>query len=470
MKKDTRSASVPQAAAAAASGAGIPRMPGGYPLLGHAIQLRSHPLNFVQSLRAEGDVVAFRLGPRRAYAVNHPELIRQMLVADAKKFEKGKMFEKGRLVARNGLFTSEGDFHLRQRRLVQPLFHQSHIARYTATMWEVAQSRVDSWRDGQEVRIDQELFALALTTVTKVLFSTEISDQWSAAVQRSLPVLLEGLARRALAPIDLLDKLPTPMNRRFGEALSVMENVVNGIIGEYRAGRAESGDLLGALLRARDEQTGAGMTDQQVYDEVVTMLIAGTETTAGALTWACYLLSRHPDVLRRLQAELYGTLGDREVRYADLGNLRYLQQVIAETLRLYPPTWMLMRRPVTDVTLGKWTIPAGATVLFSIYALQRDPALYERPDRFDPDRWAPERAAAIKRGTYIPFGSGARGCVGEQFARTEMAVILSVILRKYSLYPVRGGSAEPVVRILVTPSPIPLIIRRRPAVHDYQET
>ena len=468
MTKEVRGASVPPEATAAPSVV-IPRMPGGYPFLGHALQIRFHPLEFVQSLRTEGDVVAFRLGPQQAYAVNHPDLIRQMLVADAKKFEKGKMFEKGRLVARNGLFTSEGDFHLRQRRIIQPLFQHSHIARYTAAMWAVTQSRVDSWRDGQEVRVDQEFFSLALAVATKVLFSTEISDQWSLEVQQSLPVLLEGLARRALTPIDLLDKLPTPMNRRFGKALRAMENVVNSIIDEYRAGRAESGDLLGALLRARDEETGEGMSDQQVYDEVVSMLIAGTETTAGVLSWACYLLSRHPHVLRRVQAELDGTLGDREVRYADLRNLSYLEQVIAETLRLYPPTWMLMRRPVVDVDLGKWTIPAGSTVLFSIYALQRDPALYELPEQFDPDRWTPERAADIQRGTYIPFGSGVRGCAGERFARTEIAVILSVILREYNLYPAPARPAEPIARILITPTAIPLVIERRPTGREPQE-
>jgi cytochrome P450 len=469
MTEETRDEPVPLAAATAALSAVIPRMPGGHPFFGHAFQLRRHPLDFVQSLRAEGDVVTFRLGPQRAYAVNRPDLIRQMLVADAKKFEKGKMFEKGRLVARNGLFTSEGDFHLRQRRIIQPLFHHSSIARYTATMREVAQSRVDSWRDGQEVLMDQEMFSLALATVTKVLFAAEIRDQWSAAVQQSLPVLLEGLARRALAPIDLLDKLPTPMNRRFSKALRVLENVVNSIIDASRADRAESGDLLGALLRARDEQTGEGMSDQQVYDEVVTMLIAGTETTAGVLSWACYLLSRHPQALRRLQAELDETLGDREARYADLGNLRYLQQVIAETLRLHPPTWMLMRRPVADVALGRWTIPAGSMVLFSIYALQRDPAFYELPELFDPDRWAPERAADIQRGTYIPFGSGVRGCAGEQFARAEIAIILSVILRNYSLHPARARPVEPIVRLLVTPSAIPLVIERRPAGGEHQE-
>lgn len=469
MTEEISDESVTGAAATTPLSAVIPRMPGGHLPLGHALQLRNRPLEFVQSLRSAGDVVAFRLGQKTAYAVNHPDLIRQMLVADAKKFEKGKMFEKGRLVARNGLFTSEGDFHMRQRRIIQPLFHQSSIARYTATMGEVARSRVGSWRDGQELRMEREMFSLALTTVTRVLFSAEIRDQWSAAFQQSLPVLLEGLARRALAPIDLLDKLPTPMNRRFSRALGVMEGVVNSIIEEARSAGAESGDLLGALLRARDEQTGEGMSDQQVYDEVVSMLIAGTETTAGVLSWACYLLSRHPQVLRRLQAELDETLGGRTAGYADLGSLRYLQQVIAETLRLYPPTWMLMRRPVADVTLGRWTIPAGSMVLFSIYALHRDPALYERPEVFDPDRWAPERAAGIRRGTYIPFGSGVRGCAGEPFARAEIAIILGAILRDYRLRPARGRPVEPIVRLLVTPSAMPLIIERRPAGRERQE-
>jgi cyclooctatin synthase len=206
-----------------------------------------------------------------------------------------------------------------------------------------------------------------------------------------------------------------------------------------------------------------------VYDEVVTMLIAGTQTTADALSWTCYLLTQHPHVLQRLQSELDETLGDREVRYADLGNLRYLQQVIAETLRLYPSTWMLMRRPVVDVDLGSWTIPAGSTVLFSIYALQRDSALYELPEQFNPDRWAPERAADIQRSAYIPFGSGVRGCVGEHFARAEMAVILSVILRDYSLHPALAQPTEPIPRLLLQPSAIPLIIERRLAGREHQD-
>ncbi|MFI1962752.1 cytochrome P450 [Streptomyces pathocidini] len=458
----------PRQAAEPVPGTQIPSMPGGYPFLGHALQLRTRPLEFVQELRKHGDIVAFRLGTRDAYAVNHPDLIRQMLVTDAKNFRKGRMFEKGRLVARNGLFTSEGDFHLRQRRIIQPLLRRAHIQQYTSTMHQIAHAQVDTWREGQEIRMDRELFDLALATVTRVLFSTRLGEGRSAAVCRSLPVLLEGLGRRAVAPIDLLDKLPTVMNYRFARALAQIRGVIEDIIAEHRSRPAGSEDLLAALLAARDEQSGEGMSDEQVYDEVVTMLIAGTETTAGALSWACYLLSRHPQIQRRLQAELDAQLGDRDVGFDDLGRLRFLHQVIAETLRLHPSTWMLMRSPVTDVALGERVLPAGAIVLFSIYALQRDPSLYPDPDVFDPDRWVPGRTAQLPKDAYIPFGAGIRGCAGEQFARAEMAVILSVILRRFTLQPATARPARPIVRLIPMPGAMPLTVRRRPHGHGIQ--
>ncbi|WP_372412317.1 cytochrome P450 [Streptomyces luteireticuli] len=441
---------------------GILHMPGGFPILGHAGQLRTHPLEFVRSLREYGDIVAFRLGPRTAYAVNHPDLIRQMLVTDAKSFTKGRMFDKGRLVARNGLFTSEGDFHLHQRRTIQPLLGRAHIRQYTATMCQITQAHVGTWRDGHEIRMDRELFDLALATATRVLFSTQLGKGRSETVRRCLPILLEGLGKRAVAPIDFLDKLPTVMNYRFSKALSLMHSVIEEIIAEYRVRDTGTADLLAALLAARDEDTGEGMSDEQVYDEVITMLIAGTETTAGALSWACNLLSRHPHIQARLQDELDECLGDRDVAFEDLGKLHFLQQVIAETLRLHPSTWMLTRSPVTDIELGGHVLPAGSTILFSIYALQRDPSLFPDPDSFDPDRWAPDRAEQLNRDAYIPFGAGVRGCAGEQFARTEMGVILSVMLRQYTLSPASGPPARPIVRLIAMPSAMPLIVHRRP--------
>ncbi|MGW8953966.1 cytochrome P450 [Streptomyces sp. NPDC055709] len=279
-------------------------------------------------------------------------------------------------------------------------------------MREIAQDRVEAWRDGQEVRMDQELFDLALTTVTRVLFSTRLGDEGTAVVYCSLPVLLEGLGRRAAAPIDLLDKLPTVMNHRFTKALSLTGSVVEDIISESRSRGTETADLLAALLMARDEDTGEGMSDEEVYDEVVTMLIAGTETTAGALSWACYLLSQHPHIQQRLQDELDSHLGERNALFEDLGKLPFLQQVIAETLRLHPSTWMLMRSPVTDVELGGHLLPAGSIVLFSIYALQRDPSLRPEP-------------GGVRSGPL-----GARTCRTGRVAPAQTAIDIAHILRR----------------------------------------
>ncbi|MGW7001958.1 cytochrome P450 [Streptomyces sp. NPDC054933] len=423
----------------------IPSMPGALPLVGHVPQLRRQPLEFVRSLRAHGDVVRFRLGPRAAYAVNSPALIRQMLVTDA-----------------------EGDAPVRQRRLVRPGFHPSSIRPYAATMCELAEARVDSWRHGAEILLDQELFSLSLATVTKVLFSGHVGKLLAEDIRRAVPVLLEGLGRRALAPVSALDRLPTPMNLRFKRALRTLQEAVRRTIAEYRAdatGGLASGDLLSTLLTARDEETGAGMSDEQVYDEVVTMLITGTETTASALSWACHLLSRNHDAQRRFQRELDEALGRRDVRqvsHETLRELAFQQRVIAETLRLYPSTWMLTRRSTSDVEFGGYRIPAGATVLFSIYALQRDPELFARPEQFDPDRWLPESTPGIPRDAYIPFGNGMRGCAGEQFARAEMTAFLSVIFSRCSVRPVPGRPPHLVTRLMSMPSAMPLIVRRRP--------
>ncbi|GAA1899520.1 cytochrome P450 [Streptantibioticus ferralitis] len=423
----------------------IPSMPGALPLLGHMPQLRRQPLEFVRSLRAHGDVVRFRLGPRAAYAVNSPVLIRQLLVTEA-----------------------AADAPVPRRGPVRPVFHPSRIRQYAATMCELAEARVDSWRHGAEILLDQELFSLSLATVTKVLFSGHAGQRLAEDIRRTVPVLLEGLGRRALTPVSALDRLPTPMNLRFKRALRTLQEAVRHTIAEYRAdpaGGLESGDLLSMLLTARDEATGAGLSDEQVYDEVLTMLIAGTETTAGALSWACHLLSRNHDAQRRFQRELDEALGRRDVRHVShetLQELAFQQRVIAETLRLYPSTWTLTRRPTNDVEFAGHRIPAGATVLFSIYALQRDPELFAHPEQFDPDRWLPESTPGIPWDAYIPFGSGLRGCAGEQFARAEMAAFLSVIFSRCSVQPVPGRPAHLVTRLMPMPSAMPLIVRRRP--------
>ncbi|MDF3289618.1 cytochrome P450 [Streptomyces silvisoli] len=418
----------------------IPSLPGAMPLLGHIPQLRRQPSEFVRALRTRGDVVRFRLGPRWAYAVNSPALIRQMLVADAEQAAS-----------------------LRRRGSVGLVLHPSRIRQYAATMCEIAEARVDSWRHGAQILLDQELFSLTLTTVTQVLFRGRAGARLAEDVRGTLPVLLEGLGRRALTPVGALDRLPMPVNLRFRRAQRTLQEAVHRAIAEYRADGLEHGDLLSMLLTARDADSGAGLSDEQVHDELVTMLVAGTETTASALSWACYLLSRDGDAQRRFQRELDEALGRRDVHqvsHETLRELAFQQRVIAETLRLYPSTWMLARRPNSPVELGGYRIPAGSTVLFSVYALQRDPELFASPERFDPDRWLPKSSPGIPRDAYIPFDSGVRGCAGEQFARAEMAAFLSVIFSRCSVRPAPGGS-PPVTRLMSMSSALPLIVRRR---------
>ncbi|MDX8141370.1 cytochrome P450 [Lentzea sp. BCCO 10_0061] len=431
------------------------------PLIGSAIHLRRDPLGFVQEIRRSGDVATFKLGPRTVYVVNHPELIRQMLVTEADKFHKGVMFEKARILARNGLFTSEGDFHTRQRRLIQPAVRASEIAGYTRTMREQVDELVTAWADGDVVRMDQATFPLALGIVTRVLFSTDLDPATAAEVHETLPVLLRGLGQRALAPFDFLDRLPTPTNRAFDRALPRFRSVIHRLIREHRLDLGQHPDLLTSLLQAADPDTGETMSDEQVYDEVTSMIIAGSETTSAAMAWAAYLLATHPDVQRAVQAEVDEVLQGRPVRYEDLGRLQFTHRVVKETLRLYPTTWMLMRRPLEDVDLGGYRIPADAMVLFSIFALHRDPALFPDPERFDPDRWLPDRARTMPPHAYLPFGAGPRGCIGGAFSHTEAAVFLATLAQRHTLVSVSDEPVRIVTTLIPMPGPISLGVRSR---------
>jgi len=431
------------------------------PLVGSAVQIRRDPLGFVQQIRAYGEVATFRLGPRDVYVVNHPDLIRQMLVTDAGKFHKGVMFEKARVLARNGLFTSEGEFHARQRRLIQPAVRASEIAGYTRTMRDQVETLVSSWAGGDVVRLDQVTFPMALNIVARVLFSTDLDTRTAAEVQETLPVLLRGLGQRALAPFDFLDRLPTPTNRAFNQALPRFQAVVYRMIRRHRDALGQRPDLLTSLLQAVDAETGAAMTDEQIYDEVTSMIIAGSETTAAAMSWAAYLLATHPAVQKAVQDEVDEVVRGRQVEHEDLGKLDCTRRVINETLRLYPTTWMLMRRPLEDVDLGGYRIPADAMVLFSIFALHRDAALFPEPERFDPDRWLPGRVKSIPAHSYMPFGAGPRGCIGGPFSHTEAAVFLASVAQRYTLAPVSAEPPRIVTTLIPMPGPIPLTVRAR---------
>lgn len=331
----------------------------GWPLLGSAVSLVRHPLGFISSLRTRGEVVAIRLGPQTMYVVNDPALVRQVLVDQAHSFDNRRQFDKLRPWWGNGLANSQGDFHRRQRRLMQPAFHRQQIARYVPDMREVAEHRIGAWPSGRTIVMDEELYALTLSMVLRNLFSTSADDCSLATLQAALPVILNGVLWRCLDTTDRLEKLPLPANRRFAAALADMHTTVDSIIARHTA---DSADLLTMLQQARDPDTGEAMSPQQVHDEVITVLMTGSETTRSTLSWVCYELSRHPDIQRRMQAEVDDVLAGEPLQADHLEHLPYVRSVITETLRAHPVAWLLTRRALTDVQLGPYRIPAGAAI------------------------------------------------------------------------------------------------------------
>jgi cytochrome P450 len=421
----------------------IGKAPRGRPLLGHAGYLCRDPLGFFTSIRSCGDIVEIKIGRTSAYVLNHPELMRRMLVDEASNFDKGAIAQRSQKLAGTGLINSENPFHQRERRLIQPAFHASQVARHSEGMWDISMSLANSWREGQEVAIERELYHLSIKMMTRTLFSADSDDGIVTAIIRTLPVISGGIMKQATAPVQLLNSLPTPGNRRISAAVRLLRSSLREMINDYRNRSIGTGDVLSMLLNVREEGTGQSMTDEQVVDEILTVLLAGVDTTANGLTWACYLLSRHPEVQRRIQEEVDDVLSGRPPEYSDLAELDYSRRVLAETLRLYPPVWMLSRQANTDVNLGGYVIPAGSEVLLSVHALHRDPLLYPEPARFNPDRWLrwPEERI-VPCTEFLPFGAGSRSCIGEGLAWAEMGTFLSVLLGQWSLRPVLDRPVE----------------------------
>lgn len=441
-----------------------PVAPGRLPLLGHTISLLNRPFGFLSSLRVHGEVVRVYLGPLPVYLVTTPELAWQVLATDAHKFDKGMVFDKIRPLFGNGLLNSDGDFHRRQRRLVQPAFHRKQIAGYVQTMAGAASELVESWRPGDVVAVNKRMENLALAIVARALFSTELGRHPIVEAERSMPIVAKYVMVRAFSP-PLLERLPIPANRRFDEAAARFRRVIADVIAAARAEGADHGDVLSMLLRARDEDSGEGMSDQQVHDEVVTILTAGAETTAVALSWLFHELGQHPDIEQRLHAEIDDVLGGRlvgDLNLDDLPKLEYTERVISEVLRKYP-LLILMRRARVDVDLGGVRITPGTEVALSQFAIHHDPLLYPEPARFDPDRWLPDRAAKLPNGAFIPFGAGVHHCPGQSFARTEIAIVTATVAARWRLVPVAGKPVYPKLTTTTRPNQLPMIAVSRHA-------
>jgi cytochrome P450 len=405
-------------------------IPGG-PLLA----FRRDPIGFLMSAAHQfGDIAHFGAGSQQYFLVNHPEYIKDILVTHHAYFKKGRGLERAKAMLGNGLLTSEGEFHHRQRRLAQPAFHRDCIARYASMMVEYAdRMQHEQWREGQALDIAKEMMHLTLAIVGKTLFDTETEGE-AEQVRRALSESMKRFNRFMLPFAEFLDRLPLPGNRRYERARNFLDSIIYRIIDERRRSGQDRGDLLSMLLTAQDEAGDGGqMSDHQLRDEAITIFLAGHETTANTLTWTWYLLSEHPDIEARLHRELDIELAGRLPTVDDFPRLRYTEMVITEAMRLYPPAWIMGRRALKDYQLGQYTVPAGSIVMISQYVMHHDARYFPDPFRFDPDRWTPEARASRPQFSYFPFGGGPRRCIGEGFAWMEAIMVLATLAQSWNL-------------------------------------
>jgi cytochrome P450 len=440
----------------------VPEIPGGRRLLGHGLEFRRDPLRLFQRAREYGDVVRIRFGPFPVYVLNSPDAIRQALVNEARKLEKGIQFGRAKRLIGNGLVLSDGDFHQRQRRLMQPAFHRTEIARYTSIMRDVAVPRIDAWTDGARLALDREMRSITLTVVTRALLSSDVGTGAIDEIERLLRVLLtELMPKGIMAQLPVVGRIPSRSNMRFNAANRRLGALLADIIARYRAAGGDQGDLMSILLHAHDDQTGTGMTDRQLRDEATTLVIAGSETTGNTIAWACYLLTQHPEIQERVQQEVDLMLAGEDAGYGALSGLPLTRAVITEALRLYNPVWILPRTASVDVELGGYPIPAGSMIFFSPYALNRDPQVHRDPDLFDPDRWTTEYTRSEMRASFFPFGQGIRNCIGEGFAWAETVLVLSAIAARWHLRLAPGASVHPVISSTLVANELPIVVTRR---------
>jgi cytochrome P450 len=401
---------------------------------GHFLKFRRNPTGFLTEAAALGDVAFFKMGGQPAFFLNHPEMVRDLLVVNAHKFKKGRALQRAKKLLGEGLLTSEGEFHLRQRRMIQPSFHRQRIADYAGAMIEYGERMANSWQDGEVRDIDKEMMRLTLQIVGKTLFSANVEDE-ADEVGGALTALIEMFNYLLLPFSELLEKLPIPQARRFNRAKEILDKVIYEIINERRKSGEDKGDLLSMLLLAQDEDDGGFMTDEQVRDEALTLFLAGHETTANALTFTWYLLSQNPEKEAKFHEELNTLFPNGETpKPEDYPRLKYTENILAESMRLFPPAWALGRLAIEEHEFGGYEIPKNALILLSPYIAQRDSRFWENADAFIPERWQTQSVKeAGQKYIYFPFGGGIRRCIGEQFAWTEGVLLLATLGQKWKL-------------------------------------
>lgn len=450
---------------------GLPPGPRMVPVLGILELLRDPPRALTDAHRRYGDAVCFRGGLGRFVSVCDPELAQHVLVRNHRNYVKSRSYEGLRLVLGNGLVTSEGEHWRRQRKLAQPAFHRARLAALAGAMVQCVEERMDQWHartaDGPAaIDVHEEMMQLTLRIVGRTLFGTDLGRDLGS-LGPAITTSLHKANEHAESLVRLPLWLPTPSNLRFGRAKRVLDGIVHGIIEARRKAMAQGcaphDDLLGTLMAATDESGTERMSDADLRDEVMTLFLAGHETIATAMSWTWLVLAQHPQVAERVRREAHEVLGGRPPSLEDLPHLVYTGQVIDEAMRLYPPVWIIERQALAHDVLGPWRVPAGTIVGVSQWVMHRHPRLWPEPLRFDPERFAPERAEGRPRHAYLPFGAGPRICIGNHFALMEAKLILASVIQRFAIDVTRPERVEIDPRVTLRPKGgMPGSLRRAP--------
>ncbi len=447
-----------------------PRVPAGPALLPRLLNgraFRQSTADFVlENAGRYGDLVFYRALNRNVYQLNHPDLIADMMVKDAPNHHRNLVMQSARQVLGHGLLTSEEPLHMRQRRLAQPAFLRERIAAYAEVIGAQTEALIARWPVDTVIDLHPQMLELALRIVGKCLFDLDTLDD-VAAIASAVDSFMSFLPLSFLPFAKQIQQLPIPAMTRLRNGKAHLDRLIYAMIDERRSDPADRGDLLSMLLHATDPEGGTAsntMTDQQLHDECVTIILAGHETTANALSFALHLLAHHPDVQQRLSEEARAVLGTRTPTAADYERLTYATQVFAETMRLYPPVWVTARTCAKPYEIAGYPIPVGATLFAPQYAVHRDPRLYDDPERFDPGRMTRQARSARPRYAYFPFAGGSRQCIAEGLAWMEGTLVLAVVARDWRLSPAARSAAKLAVNPAISLRPksgVPLQLVRR---------
>lgn len=443
----------------------IPGGPKGIPIVGVMFEFPPDRREFLTKVaRQYGDVAQFSIANLKFYEVVHPDGVQHVMEDNQRNYERGKMFDPIRNLIGNGLLLSDGAFWQRQRGLMEPTYHLQNIARFGETITQDAKALAEHWQmyaaQGQAFDALQDLYNLALKTTTRVVLSVETPDDLETVI-RSIRLLLENISFHFETPFYPSMNVPTPRNRKLAQALRTFDQILFRSIEARRRKTPTDGgglgeDLLGMFMAARSTETGQGMTDEELRTEIVTVFATGPEPTAIAVAWAFYFLAKHPDVQEKLATELAQALNGRPPTVADLPGLVYTRMVLQESLRLFPPAWLINRSAIGDDEIGGYAIPAGGVIMMSPYLTHRHTSFWEDPEKFDPERFSAERSAGRSKFAYFPFGVGPHQCIGMDLAMLQAQLTLATLVQRFHLELLPEAKIEVLAGLMLRPSQLPV--------------